>query len=112
MTVRSKVSLLLALAAFVAVVYVGYLFMQHFRRAGGYVEVSRGMNEAAVIDAMGSPDRRDAGCRDAPSWDGVRVTETRCALQFIYQDPLAPRFWAVGFDDRGLVMAKADYISP
>ena len=112
MAVRSKVSLLLALAAFVAVAYVGYLFMQHFRRASGYAEVSRGMSETAVIAAMGSPDARNAGCRDAPSWDGAPIPEARCAFQFIYQDPFAPRFWTVGFDDRGFVMAKADYISP
>jgi len=102
----------LALIAVAGIAYGVYLLVKDSQRANSFESVSLGMSEVTVVDTMGVPDDRHDGCRDAPSWLGRPVPQASCEFELMYTASFGPRFWTVGFDDSGHVIAKYQYVSP
>jgi hypothetical protein len=112
MGLRQAIAAVVLVAVGVGIAYGVYLLVKDSQRANSFESVSLGMSEGTVVDTMGMPDDRHDGCLDAPSWLGRPVPQARCEFELMYTASFGPKFWTVGFDDSGQVIAKYQYVSP
>jgi len=99
--------------AFVVIVsFFTFIFWRNGDLKNSSELVSRGMTQADVVELLGVPDKERAHCRDGPTWLGEPQHGKVCAVEFQYNAFLMPKFWTVGFDASGKVIAKYNYVSP
>jgi hypothetical protein len=78
----------------------------------GFNAAAPGMARDQVISMMGSPTSETPGCRDAATWLGQPLADKTCTTELSYDAKVLPKFWTIGFDEKGLAIAKYEYVSP
>jgi hypothetical protein len=109
---RVFVGIVLAGAGIAATAYVALVLVHNSTLAAAFERVSLGQMREEVLAMLGTPDEIRPKCRDSPSWMGRAVASSSCDEEVQYEAMFLPKFWTVGFDREGRVIAKYEYSSP
>jgi hypothetical protein len=109
---RRIVAVVLAGVGVAAAAYVATGLVHNSTLATAFERVSPGQKREEVLGMLGAPDESRSKCRDSPSWMGRAVATSTCAEEVQYEATFLPKFWTVGFDKEGRVIAKYEYSSP
>jgi hypothetical protein len=89
-----------------------YITQRNVTLSRGFTSVTQGSTREQVISLMGEPNIKLEGCQDAVTWLERPVVGKKCSSQYRYDAKLLPKYWTVGFDEKGRAIAKYEYVSP
>jgi len=109
---KNPVWILIIAAVVLLVAYVAYAAHRNSSLSANFESRQPGASREQVLSVMGKPTLERTGCRDTATWLGQPVTGKSCAIELQYDARLLPKFWTIGFDQKGIAIAKYEYVSP
>jgi hypothetical protein len=109
---RNSIWLLITAAVVLLVAYGAYAAHRNSSLSANFKSVQPGASRKQVLSMMGKPTFERNGCRDAATWLGQPLVGKTCATELQYDARFIPKFWTIGFDEKGFAIAKYEYVSP
>lgn len=108
----TKRMMLLLLTILLLVAGSVFIAMRNAALGSGFDRTIRGELRSDVIRRLGKPTVSYSNCSEEVVWLDERVASGICAREVRYDAVLLPKYWTIGFDKAGRVVAKYEHVSP
>ena len=77
----------------------------------GFDETYRGELMSDVQIRLGEPSRTSLVCHNTHFWEDNIIENSGCVREIHYYSTFLPKYWAIGFSEKGRAVTKYEFVS-